>query len=88
MVGSFNLMIRYVQIHKLFYPIVTLLVYIILFLQTNVWLIVWVIKETTQTVQSIQSQTASIEEISNQSNKIKEKVEALSKLVSKFIIEK
>ncbi|OXB97319.1 MULTISPECIES: methyl-accepting chemotaxis protein [Bacillus] len=47
-----------------------------------------VAKETTQTVQSIQSQTASIEEISNQSNKIKEKVEALSELVSKFIIEK
>ncbi|MEW5205113.1 methyl-accepting chemotaxis protein [Bacillus cereus] len=47
-----------------------------------------VAKETTQTVQSIQSQAASIEEISNQSNKIKEKVEALSVLVSKFIIEK
>lgn len=47
-----------------------------------------VAKETTQTVQSIQSQAASIEEISNQSNKIKEKVEALSELVSKFIIEK
>ncbi|MCC2507970.1 methyl-accepting chemotaxis protein [Bacillus cereus] len=47
-----------------------------------------VAKETTQTVQSIQSQAASIEEISNQSNKIKEKVEALSALVSKFIIEK
>ncbi|PFM43722.1 methyl-accepting chemotaxis protein [Bacillus cereus] len=47
-----------------------------------------VAKETTQTVQSIESQAASIEEISNQSNKIKEKVEALSKLVSKFIIEK
>ncbi|KAB2394927.1 MULTISPECIES: methyl-accepting chemotaxis protein [Bacillus cereus group] len=44
-------------------------------------------KETTQTVQSIQSQAASIEEISNQSNNIKEKVEALSELVSKFIIE-
>ncbi|EEK53430.1 Methyl-accepting chemotaxis protein [Bacillus cereus BGSC 6E1] len=47
-----------------------------------------VAKETTQTVQSIQSQAASIEEISNQSNKIKEKVEALSELVSKFITEK
>ncbi|PFM10956.1 methyl-accepting chemotaxis protein [Bacillus cereus] len=47
-----------------------------------------VAKETTQTVQSIQSQAASIEEISNQSNKIKEKVEALSVLVSQFIIEK
>ncbi|PEM24133.1 methyl-accepting chemotaxis protein [Bacillus wiedmannii] len=47
-----------------------------------------VAKETTQTVQSIESQAASIEEISNQSNKIKEKVEALSELVSKFIIEK
>ncbi|OBW54954.1 MULTISPECIES: methyl-accepting chemotaxis protein [Bacillus] len=47
-----------------------------------------VAKETTQTVQSIQSQAASIEEVSNQSNKIKEKVEALSELVSKFIIEK
>ncbi len=47
-----------------------------------------VAKETTQTVQSIQSQAASIEEISNQSNKIKEKVEALSALVSKFTIEK
>ncbi|HDR4738440.1 TPA: methyl-accepting chemotaxis protein [Bacillus cereus] len=47
-----------------------------------------VAKETTQTVQSIQSQAVSIEEISNQSNKIKEKVEALSALVSKFIIEK
>ncbi|MFV1009111.1 methyl-accepting chemotaxis protein [Bacillus cereus] len=47
-----------------------------------------VAKETTQTVQSIQSQAASIEEISNQSNKIKEKVEALSALVSKFIIER
>lgn len=47
-----------------------------------------VAKETTQTVQSIQSQAVSIEEISNQSNKIKEKVEALSVLVSKFIIEK
>lgn len=47
-----------------------------------------VAKETTQTVQSIQIQAASIEEISNQSNKIKEKVEALSELVSKFIIEK
>ncbi|MGN4897507.1 methyl-accepting chemotaxis protein [Bacillus cereus group sp. MYBK14-3] len=46
-----------------------------------------VAKETTQTVQSIQSQAASIEEISNQSNKIKEKVEALSELVSKFISE-
>ncbi len=44
-------------------------------------------KETTQTVQSIQSQAASIEEVSNQSNNIKEKVEALSELVSKFIIE-
>lgn len=44
-------------------------------------------KETTQTVQSIQSQAASIEEVSSQSNKIKEKVEALSELVSKFIIE-
>nr|MDA2396436.1 methyl-accepting chemotaxis protein [Bacillus cereus] len=42
--------------------------------------------ETTQTVQSIQSQAASIKEISNQSNKIKEKVEELSGLVSKFII--
>ncbi|HDR7871340.1 TPA: methyl-accepting chemotaxis protein [Bacillus wiedmannii] len=47
-----------------------------------------VAKETTQTVQSIQLQAASIEEISNQSNKIKEKVEALSVLVSQFIIEK
>ncbi|MBF7156552.1 MULTISPECIES: methyl-accepting chemotaxis protein [Bacillus] len=47
-----------------------------------------VAKETTQTVQSIESQAASIEEISNQSNKIKEKVGALSELVSKFIIEK
>ncbi|PFI44915.1 methyl-accepting chemotaxis protein [Bacillus cereus] len=47
-----------------------------------------VAKETTQTVQSIQSQAASIEKISNQSNKIKEKVEALSVLVSQFIIEK
>ncbi|WP_253184777.1 methyl-accepting chemotaxis protein, partial [Bacillus wiedmannii] len=47
-----------------------------------------VAKETTQTVQSIQSQAVSIEEISNQSNKIKEKVEALSALVSKFTIEK
>ncbi|HDX9682990.1 methyl-accepting chemotaxis protein [Bacillus cereus] len=47
-----------------------------------------VAKETTQTVQSIQSQAASIKEISNQSNKIKEKVEALSALVSKFTIEK
>ncbi|MCU5691714.1 methyl-accepting chemotaxis protein [Bacillus cereus] len=47
-----------------------------------------VAKETTQTVQSIQSQAASIEDISNQSNKIKEKVEALSELVSKFITEK
>ncbi|MBU5220553.1 methyl-accepting chemotaxis protein [Bacillus albus] len=46
-----------------------------------------VAKETTQTVQSIESQAASIEEISNQSNKIKEKVEALSELVSKFISE-
>ncbi|MFM2566316.1 methyl-accepting chemotaxis protein [Bacillus sp. GX] len=46
-----------------------------------------VAKETTQTVQSIQSQATSIEEISNQSNKIKEKVEALSELVSKFISE-
>ncbi|HDR7354298.1 methyl-accepting chemotaxis protein [Bacillus wiedmannii] len=47
-----------------------------------------VAKETTQTVQSIQLQAASIGEISNQSNKIKEKVEALSVLVSQFIIEK
>ncbi|HDR7671514.1 TPA: methyl-accepting chemotaxis protein [Bacillus wiedmannii] len=47
-----------------------------------------VAKETTQTVQSIQLQAASIEEISNQSNKIKEKVEALSVLVSQFILEK
>lgn len=46
-----------------------------------------VAKETTQTVQSIQLQAASIEQISNQSSKIKEKVEALSELVSKFIIE-
>ncbi|KAA0777190.1 methyl-accepting chemotaxis protein [Bacillus sp. AR2-1] len=46
-----------------------------------------VAKETAHTVQSIQSQATSIEAISNQSNKIKEKVEALSKLVSKFIIE-
>ncbi|MGN7895257.1 methyl-accepting chemotaxis protein [Bacillus sp. 22475] len=46
-----------------------------------------VAKETAHTVQSIQSQATSIEELSNQSNKIKEKVEALSELVSKFIIE-
>nr|WP_255449379.1 methyl-accepting chemotaxis protein [Bacillus sp. AR18-7] len=44
-------------------------------------------KETTQTVQSIQSQAATFEEVSNQSINIKEKVEALSELVSKFIIE-
>ncbi len=44
-------------------------------------------RETSQTVQSIQSQAVSIQEISNQSNKMKEKVNALTKLLSKFIIE-
>lgn len=43
-------------------------------------------KETLQTVNSIQSQTVSIEQISIQSNKMKEKVEELTELVSKFNI--
>ncbi|HDR4906861.1 TPA: methyl-accepting chemotaxis protein [Bacillus cereus] len=41
-------------------------------------------KETLQTVNSIQSQAVSIEQISIQSNKMKEKVEELTELVSKF----
>ena len=44
-------------------------------------------RETIQTVQSIQSQAVLIQEISNQSNKMKEKVNALTELLSKFIIE-
>ncbi|PFI01018.1 methyl-accepting chemotaxis protein, partial [Bacillus cereus] len=44
-------------------------------------------RETIQTVQSIQLQAVSIQEISNQSNKMKEKVNALTELLSKFIIE-
>ncbi|HHP1039483.1 TPA: methyl-accepting chemotaxis protein [Bacillus thuringiensis] len=43
-------------------------------------------KETLQTVKSIQSQAVSIEQISIQSNKMKEKVEELTELVSKFNI--
>ncbi|PGQ85632.1 methyl-accepting chemotaxis protein [Bacillus anthracis] len=43
-------------------------------------------KETLQTVNSIQSQAVSIEQISIQSNKMKEKVEELTELVSKFNI--
>ncbi|MDY0850092.1 methyl-accepting chemotaxis protein [Bacillus thuringiensis] len=43
-------------------------------------------KETLQTVNSIQSQAVSIEQISIQSNKMKEKVEELRGLVSKFNI--
>ncbi|WP_157418618.1 methyl-accepting chemotaxis protein [Bacillus cereus] len=43
-------------------------------------------KETLQTVNSIQSQAVSIEQISIQSNKMKEKVEELKELVSKFNI--
>ncbi|MEC1970293.1 methyl-accepting chemotaxis protein [Bacillus cereus] len=43
-------------------------------------------KETLQTVKSIQSQVVSIEQISIQSNKMKEKVEELTELVSKFNI--
>ncbi|HDR6999469.1 methyl-accepting chemotaxis protein [Bacillus cereus] len=43
-------------------------------------------KETLQTVNSIQSQAESIEQISIQSNKMKEKVEELTELVSKFNI--
>ncbi|MFP3670503.1 hypothetical protein SB717_36050, partial [Priestia sp. SIMBA_032] len=43
-------------------------------------------RETTQTVQSIQSQSDSIKEISIQSNNMKEKVEALTELLSRFII--
>ncbi|PEQ94816.1 methyl-accepting chemotaxis protein [Bacillus cereus] len=43
-------------------------------------------KEAINTVQSIQSQAVSIQEISNQSNKMKEKVEALTELLSRFII--
>lgn len=43
-------------------------------------------KETLQTVNSIQSQAVSIEQISIQSNKMKEKVEELRELVSKFNI--
>ncbi|MBZ6023450.1 methyl-accepting chemotaxis protein [Bacillus cereus] len=43
-------------------------------------------KETLQTVKSIQSQAVSIEQISIQSNKMKEKVEELRGLVSKFNI--
>ncbi|PEC30409.1 methyl-accepting chemotaxis protein [Bacillus cereus] len=43
-------------------------------------------KEAIHTVQSIQSQAVSIQEISNQSNKMKEKVEALTELLSRFII--
>ncbi|PFR95143.1 methyl-accepting chemotaxis protein [Bacillus cereus] len=43
-------------------------------------------KETFQTVNSIQSQAVSIEQISIQSNKMKEKVEELTELVSKFNI--
>ncbi|MEK4599088.1 methyl-accepting chemotaxis protein [Bacillus sp. FSL R9-9497] len=42
-------------------------------------------KETIQTVQSIQLQAVSIKEISIQSNKMKEKVEALTELISRFI---
>ncbi len=38
-------------------------------------------RETSQTVQSIQSQAVSIQEISNQFNKMKEKVNALTKLL-------
>lgn len=44
------------------------------------------VRETIQTVQSIQSQAVSIKEISNQSNKMKEKLEALTELLSRFII--
>ncbi|OED12589.1 methyl-accepting chemotaxis protein [Bacillus cereus] len=44
-------------------------------------------RETIQTVQSIQSQAVSIQTITNQSNKMKEKVNALTELLSKFIIE-
>ncbi|HDR6255640.1 TPA: methyl-accepting chemotaxis protein [Bacillus cereus] len=44
-------------------------------------------RETIQTVQSIQSQAVSIQKIANQSNKMKEKVNALTELFSKFIIE-
>ncbi|WP_374058662.1 hypothetical protein [Bacillus sp. SRB3LM] len=43
-------------------------------------------KEILQTVNSIQSQAVSIEQISIQSNKMKEKVEELTELVSKFNI--
>lgn len=43
-------------------------------------------KETLKTVNSIQSQAESIEQISIQSNKMKEKVEELTELVSKFNI--
>ncbi|MED2497490.1 methyl-accepting chemotaxis protein, partial [Bacillus thuringiensis] len=43
-------------------------------------------RETIQTVQSIQSQAVSIKEISIQSNRMKEKVEALTELLSRFII--
>ncbi|MFJ8524223.1 methyl-accepting chemotaxis protein [Bacillus cereus] len=43
-------------------------------------------KGTLQTVNSIQSQAVSIEQISIQSNKMKEKVEELTELVSKFNI--
>ncbi|PJZ19211.1 methyl-accepting chemotaxis protein [Bacillus cereus] len=43
-------------------------------------------KETLQTVNSIQSQAVSIEQITIQSNKMKEKVEELTELVSKFNI--
>ncbi|EPC8408745.1 methyl-accepting chemotaxis protein [Bacillus thuringiensis] len=43
-------------------------------------------RETIQAVQSIQSQAVSIQTITNQSNKMKEKVNALTELLSKFII--
>ncbi|WP_242316117.1 methyl-accepting chemotaxis protein, partial [Bacillus cereus group sp. BfR-BA-01355] len=45
-------------------------------------------RETIQTVQSIQSQAVSIKEISIQSNRMKEKVEELTELLSRFIITK